>query len=310
MNDWQRSLAVLGAAFVAVGLATMLVALLIAGGPSSLASRQPNGSPSPSADGTAEPIATTGIGGALQITGDRTEVFVLDREVINDFGYALAGPEGQIRFTAHPAAISRIEYDGLTFFVEPTACALAPGERDEATGLAPVGLTCEEMAELRGSATISITGTVRLPADMAGVRGDLPETGGELSVGDEVMTFAEARLDLRRPEVIETRPGFSTRNPVVYPVTIAGSNATLEFEYDVSAPDLRLIGVTIDEGDGQVVGDGCVIDYQPLAELSRRVTVVEMTLDCPWVEIHGVGEVALSGTLVVDIAEFPASDLR
>lgn len=47
-----------------------------------------------------------------------------------------------------------------------------------------------------------------------------------------------------------------------------------------------------------------------LGQLSPRVTVAEITVDCPAVELAGVGSVPLSGTLIVDIAELPASGLR
>lgn len=310
MSDWQRSTAVLGVAFAGVGLTTMLLAFAIAGGPSTSTSPQPGESPSSGTDGPAEPLATTGIGGALTITGDRTDTFVLDRDAIDDLGYALAGPEGRIQFTGHPATISRLLFDGLEFYLDPSTCAYAPGERDEATGLAPVEVTCDDIGDVRDTATISVAGTLRLPADQAGVRGDLPATGGQVIVGDEEVTFEEASLDLRRPELIERRPGFTTRHPVVYPVTISGADAVLEFEIDVNVPDLRLMAITLGERHGEVVGDGCQIAYQRLAELSPRVSVVEMTLDCPEVDMDGAGIVAMNGSLVVDIAYFSAHGLR
>lgn len=260
-------------------------------------------SPSP-----AEIVAPTGIGGVLAVSGDRATPLLLDRVVIED-AYSLAGDDGRIFFEGSPAMVSRIQLDGLSFYLDPEDCQHTVGERDESSGLVPLDLSCVAITDIRDTATLTLEGALRLPADQLGVRGNLPSTGGELAIGNETLSFAEAALDLRRPAVLETGRGNFSRNPPVYPVLLPAENGSLEFEYDSNASHLRLLRLDLSGVEGQVAND-CEILVRQLGQLSPRVTVAETTIDCPAVELAEVGSVSLSGTLIVDIAELPASGLR
>lgn len=307
MRDWPRSIVVLGSAFTAVVAATLALAFAIVGEPATSISQQRNGVPSaaPSASEAGEPSTASGVGGVLTITGDRTERLALDREVTDGPIYALAGPDGQVGFEGQPATVSRIQVQGLSFYLDPGDCEHTAGERDDSTGLAPLEVSCGEIKDVRDTAVLTVEGTLTIPAEQLGLRGSLPPTGGEVTVGDETLTFDAAALDLQRPEIIETRPGFTTRNPVVYPVSVPGPDGTLQFEFDVNASDLRLVGLELSEGPGQVGDDGCELQFRELGQLSPRVTVVELTLDCAAVEMDGMGSLPLEGSIVIDIAEFP-----
>lgn len=256
-----------------------------------------------------EIVAPTGIGGVLAVSGDRATTLLLDREVLED-AYSLAGDDGRIFFEGSPAVVSRIQIGGLSFYLDPGDCERRVGELDDATGLAPLEVRCTGISDVRDTAVVTIEGTLRLPADQLGVRGDVPSTGGTVTVGDEMLTFAQASLDLRRPDILETGPNSFVRNPSVYPISMSGDDSTLHFEYDSNTSHIRLLQVDISGVEGQVVEDDCQIVTRQVGQLSPRVTVAEMTLECPAVVIAGVRSVPLSGTLIVDIAEVPASGLR
>lgn len=287
MDDRARSLAMLGVAIVAVVLAVVVLPPLMR--PDRI---------DPPASGEPAP-ASGGLGGTLAVSGDRTGTLTLDRAVSAD-GFALGGRDGLVAFEGQPATIARIAFDGLEFYLDPEDCTYASDERDAASGLAPLEASCAGIGDVRDTAVITVEGTLRVPADQLGLRGDLPATGGEITLGNETLAFEEASLDLRRPAVLQTGPNSFERNPPVYPVSLSGRDGTLELEYDSTARELRLIGVELPDGGGNVEGESCAVFLRGLGELSPRVAVVEVALNCTAVEVEGIGNVPLAGTLVVD----------
>lgn len=308
MTDLGRSLLVLAGAFAGVVAVTVALSGLIVGDSNVQTVERPDSGGPIASPSTAEIVAPTGIGGLLVVSGDRAETLLLDREVIED-AYSLAGDDGRVFFEGLPALVSRIQVDGLSFYLDPEDCEHTVGERDASSGLVPLDVSCVGVTDVRDTATLTVEGTLRLPADQLGVRGDLPATGGELAIGNETLSFDDAAMDLRRPAVVETGRGSYSRYPPVYPVVVSAENGSLEFEYDSTAAHLRLLGVEVSGADGRVEGD-CTISLRALGRLSPRVTVAEMSIDCPAVDFTDVGTVTLSGTLVIDIAELPASGLR
>jgi hypothetical protein len=257
----------------------------------------------------AEPEPAMGALGGLMITGDRTLSLAVDREV-DATRFTLGGPNGRIGFEGQPATISRLQVEGLEFYLEPDDCVHAPGERDPDSGLASLEVTCADIVDLRGSATVTAQGTLLLPGELLGLRGDLPQTGGEVSIGEETLAFSEASLDLRRPEVIETRPGFTTRNPTIYPVSIAGDDGRLTFEYNWELGALRLIEVELDGIVADVDPESCIIDFQVIGDVSPRASTGEMVLDCALASSQALGVVRLVGSLVVDVIALPSRGLQ
>ena len=303
----RQSLLVLSIAFAAVVVATLALTALLVGDSNPATAGQRDGEPS-SAPGVSGPAAT-GVGGVLAITGDRADALLLDREVVDD-AYALLADGGRVVFEGTPATVSRIELDGLSFYLDPGDCDYSIGERDESSGLAALGVSCVAIGDIRETVMLSVEGSLRLPADRLGVRGELPATGGRLTIGDEILAFEQAAIDLRRPEVIETGRGSYSRYPPIYPVLLPAEHGALEFEYDSTLQHLRLVRVDVAGAAGRVEDGGCTIATRRLGQLSPRVTVVEMTLECAGVDLAGVGSVPLSGSLVVDVAELPATGLR
>lgn len=302
MTAARRSIIVLAAGFGGVVAVTLFLALVIV--PPSAETPRP-----PDSSGAAAPAGSPGVLGGLTLTGDRTQSLGLDREIEGD-RFTLTGDDGRVVLEGQPATISRLLIDGVEFYLDPDDCGYSPGARDPETGLAPLGVECVEVTDVRDTATVTVEGTLWLPADLVGSRGDLPSTGGQVSVGDETLTFAEATMDLRRPALVETGPNSFVRNPPVYRVPVIGENGSLEFEFDSLESILRLAEVEVDGRVGDIDPEACSLSSRHLDELSPRVTVVELTLDCPEVEVDGLGGVPLEGTVVIDVTAFPPTGLR
>ena len=294
MNDWFRSISVLGMAFVAVVTVTIgLAGVIVPSG---------DGPPAANVDATrdaAAPSATpgtpaqpTGVGGTLTVTGDREGQLVLDRETTQD-RYGLVGPDGRILFDG-PEALARIQYDGLEFFLDPDDCAVEPGARHDPTGVAGAHVRCDDIDDVRDNGTISLEGTVGVAADLFGLRGDLPETGGSLRLGDETLTFEHARFTL-----VPFAGAFAgqlvdeTHDPP----------AAIGFGYD---PQTHAISV----GEVQFAGDtaiasGCSVGEEPIGLLNPHVRVVELTIRCDAVEIPTLGTVSLDGSVIAEVSDPP-----
>lgn len=302
MNEALRSLIFLAGGFVlmfgvTLGLAWAVTDQTLLGEPGATG-------PAPSG-GVLVPDPSSGIGGALAITGDRTATLVLSREVIDD-RYSLVGDDGQIVFGGQPPTVARIQFDGLDFFLGPDDCASAPGGRDVTTGLAPLTVRCTEISDVRDTAIITVEGTLRVSAGQFGLRGDLPRTGGTVALGEGALTFDAAVIDLQRPEfIIDPETNFVTRFPTRYPVTLEGEDGTLLFVYEYPTRQLTLVGVELASGLSGVHEAACEPSFRVLGMLSPQVTVAEMTLDCPAVTLEEEGLVPLSGTVIVDVVDFP-----
>lgn len=91
---------------------------------------------------------------------------------------------------------------------------------------------------------------------------------------------------------------------------LTGANGRLLFEFDSMQNVLRLIQVDINGQVASVGPEACSLSSRTIGELSPLVTVVEMTLDCPEVEVDERGVVPLDGSIVVDVTAFPARGLQ
>lgn len=295
INEFQRSVAILAGACVATIVVTLGLAWMITG-PGLVGVQPATGAPS---------APTSGIGGALNISGDRTATVVLNREVIED-RYALHGANGRVVFTGQPATVARMQFEGLDFFLDPGDCAYTIGERDAEMGLAPVDVRCVAISDVRHTALINVDGTLRMPAEQFGLRGDLPQTGGDIALGDETLKFDSAAINLQRPGVIvDPATNLVTRFPLTYPVTLEGDDGTLRFVYDYPTSKLQFVGVELARGLAGTHGGACEPSLRELGKLSPRVTVAEMRLDCAGVALGDLGIVPLSGALLVDVIDFP-----
>lgn len=295
VNDWFRSLGVFGTAFAAVVVFTMGSATAIVpspdGAPSAIDATPSPPAPAPEPSTPMQPGA---VGGTMIVTGDREGTLVLERETTED-RYGLVGPQGRILFGGDPPTVARVQYDGLEFFVDPDECTVTPGERHDPSGVAGADIRCEAIEDVRGGGVIGLEGEVGVAADLFGLRGDLPPSGGTVAVGDEALVLDEAQLDLGPRPTIAGEQGFR----------LAADAGFLHLAYDPQGHELSLLGVQLDGPIAYVPDGACSVTTRPLGTLNPRETVVEVTLQCSEVEVEGRGPVPVEGSIIVDVAGLP-----
>ena len=299
MNDWLRSLTVLAVSFAGVVILTVGLAVLIVPTPvgSSVApgGASPGASPTSAAIGDLDAVPAA-IGGTLVVTGDREARLVVDREA-TDGQYGLVGDDARIFLRGDPLAVVQMNLDGLSFFPEPEACTITPGRHNQQIGVASAEVRCAGLADIRDNGVVNVEGVLGIAADMLGMRGDLPPSGGSLAFGDETLTFTEAWL-------------FPFAGPVM-----AGEERTnmglvdgptgLYFTYDVHTHATALSFIEIEGDMTEVPGGACTIATSEIGKVNPRNTLVEMTIRCPAVELPDLGSIAIDGTVIVEQLEAP-----
>lgn len=308
MFEWLRSLVVLGTAFGAVVVTTLALSFAIVPDTASSAQvdrdvRLATGSPEVREIGAAptDGAPIVGAGGTLTVTGDREGTLRVDREIIEGGPYSLAGDDGRIFFEDRPITPSRIQFEGLEFFLDPDDCTVTAGGRDEATGTAPLQLSCTEIEEVRGAAVVTVEGTLRVSADMLGLRGDLPQSGGTVTIGEETLAFDSAFLE------VAPRPAIGGTGALRTATYLPAHDGGLYFAYGFQTHELELVGLQLQGGFGpseavQVPEDWCDLNLREIGVLNPRVIVYEMTLRCPAIEFEGIGPLPVEGILIVEIA--------
>lgn len=299
MNDWFRSITALGTAFASVVLVTLALATLIVSGPAVVP--QPSGGvgPVPAASAPGDPgvAGIPGLGGELTVTGDLEGTFLFNRPADGP-GYGLSSEDGRIFFDGSPLSVVQMNLDGLSFFPEPDACTITPGNLSNAIGVGRAELRCDALSDIRGNGEIAVSGTIGLPLDLLAVR-ELPHPGGSVAVGAETWTFADATLEAwQMPMIAGTR---SYNLELVDETTGAALNAT----FDVETRSLALVNVARDGADATLPGDGCSLGSDELGQLNPRTTVIELSIDCAGVEVPGLGAVGIRGTVIVERLEWP-----
>ena len=296
MHDWLRSLSVLAGAFAVLIVVTIGLAAFIV--PEAAGTGQALGTASPGASvqpGGAPSGPVTAVGGTLAVSGDREGTFVLDREAL-DQGYALAGEQGQIFFGGDPLAVERVSYDGLEFYVDEGDCSVTPGERHDPTGVAGAQVRCDDIDDIRDGGTVSMEGTVGVSADMLGLRGEMPETGGTVEVGDTTLELPFTVLFVGRPIGFAPAGGF---------VPTDDGSSWLMFDFDFQTHALVLEIVALDGVEHEIDPGDCTLNTESIGTLNPRTTTAELRIDCPAVELESGETVPIRGTLIADLIENP-----
>jgi len=309
MRRWSGSLIVLGIAFASsVAITIALVVIVVQDrGTSSNARSEP---PTPIIAAEATPPAT---GGTLSVSGDRDATFSLDHDSYDvgiepDFerGFArvefrrfgLEGEQGAIAFSTDPLVVEQIDFDGLAFYPDPNDCTITPGELNPAIGVGSARLQCGNLTDIRDAGKVSLDGAVALPADLLGMRGDLPPPGGRIEVGDRTLEFSDGRMLVQNALTEDTER---------QPLFLYGDDDTssLGFERDPETAKLFLTYVVIDEELFDIADDACAVTDDDLGPANPITTVQELTIRCDALELGSHGVVAVDATLVIDLIVSP-----
>lgn len=297
MTDGLRSLAVLAASFAGVVVVTFGLAVLIVPDPVS-STDDPGVDPSDAAS-TSAPLADldavpTAIGGTLVVTGDREANLLVDREA-TDGQYGLLGDDARVFVVGDPPSIVQMNLDGLSFFPDPDECTVTPGTLNQEIGVASAELRCDDVADIRDNGVVSVQGVVGIAADVLGMRGDLPQSGGTIMLGGETLEFGEAWM--------YSFPVFVFGNPDQTNMGLIDGRTELYFTYDPQTHAVTLARIHRDEVETEVPATACSISTSQLGKLNPRTTVLDMTLSCPAVELPDAGTVAIEGSVIVELIE-------
>lgn len=294
MNDWLRSLAVLAVSFAGVVVLTFGLAVLIV--PDPVGSTQPPDGAPTDAPATPAPVGDldeipAAIGGTLVVTGDREASLAVDREA-TDGHYGLIGDDARIFLGGDPLSVTQMNLDGLSFFPEPGDCTITPGQLNQQIGVAGAHVRCEEVADIRENGVVTVDGVLGVAADMLGMRGDLPEGGGTIALGDETLEFSDAWLYAFPLSTID--------GPDQTNMGLVDGATELYFSYDIQTHAIRLATIERSDVETVVPADACSIATRELGKLNPRTTVLDMTLACPAVELPDLGTVTIDGSVIVE----------
>ncbi|HSK47585.1 MAG TPA: hypothetical protein VLA05_06225 [Coriobacteriia bacterium] len=312
MQEGKRSLAIAGATIAGVAVVTIgLIGIMVPRPTDPL----PSASAGASADLTFPPDQ---IGGVLTVDGDRTGTLRLD-SAHSDAGFAtdgrpevtlsdlwLEGADGRIAFSRDPdEGISKIDYDGLSFFVGPEDCTVTKGALDAASRLISVGVRCAQLEDVRGNGTIALSGVVAVPSDLMGERADLPPSGGSVTIGDETLEFSEAVV-LLSGSIIN---GETERTPLtlladddgdIDPDDWWSQASVLSVEQELETGEYVLTGAQV-RGTAMELAAPCPVEAEDLGSLNFQTTVIRLHFACSDVELSSGERVSFDGTLVVDL---------
>lgn len=266
--------------------------------------------PTPTQEATFDlEIPPTVIGGRLEFTGDRSGTMALESAsglggryeiesgggvvVLPEEEVALRGPDGRLRFQPRTHEITRIEYDGLSLWVDPGQCTLTLGAVSDETGLMSALVQCAELDDIRDQGTVSVRGVVSLPADVLRGRGDMPPTGGTIEVGTRSITFGEAEIFLDGEPDEET-------NRIHWGIFTEDRTSGIHLQYDEQAVQYFLHLLTVGD-EAAILADPCPLEAEELGRINGYTTTVRLTFECN--DIPGPWEdpVSVTGSLVADV---------
>jgi hypothetical protein len=305
MKQWSRSLVVLGMAFASSVAITIALVVIVVQDRASSSNAQSEPSRPTIAQGAIPPAT----GGSLSVSGDRDATFSLDSDSYDvgidpdfergfarvEFGrFGLEGEQGAIAFSTDPLVVEQIDFDGLAFYPDPDNCAITPGELNPAIGVASARLECASLTDIRDKGTVSLDGAIALPADLLGMRGDLPPPGGRIEAGDRMLEFSDGRMLVQNALTEDTER---------QPLFLYGDDeaSSLGFERDPETAELFLTYLVIDEELFDVPEDACLVTDEDLGAVNPITTAQELTITCEPLDLGSHGVVAVAATLVIDL---------
>ena len=305
LRNAARSVAILALAMALVTLTTLALSRVLVPRPTGPFVDLPT--PAVELDLGALPTA---IGGQLTVTGDREGAMTFatarsnpgyepSSDVAGGLAYVrgdvvVAGPEGDVVFSPQTAEITRVEYDGMSFYLDPGDCVATPGGRNDDLGLLHVRIDCPRVADLRGAGVVGLEGVIAVPADALGDRGPLPSTGGSVDFGGTALEIVMA-VGL----VGGTAPMDDERVPIVAP---ADASSSLGILYDPADESWALTGIQLDGAFAELARP-CPLAAADIGRLNPETTVARLTIDCAEVAAPDGTTATLSGEIVVDLVE-------
>ena len=315
MQEGRRSLAIAVATIAGVAVVTIgLISIMVPRPTDPL----PSASAAPTADLAVPPDQ---VGGLLTVDGDRTGTLRLDTarsdpavavdggpgvNVLGDVW--LSGSDGRVAFSRDPAkGITKVDYDGLSIFVKPEDCAVSKGALNATSRLMSVGVHCAKLEDVRGNGTIALSGVVAVPSDLMGERGDLPPSGGSVSVGEQTIEFSDAAVMLGGGIIV----GETERIPLTLIAYDAGyvdsddwwSQASVLGVEQVPESGAYVLTSVQVRGEMVTLAAPCPVSGEELGDLNDWTRVVELRIDCQDAELSNGGSVSIEGSLVVDLIE-------
>lgn len=252
----------------------------------------------------------TDLGGQLIVTGDREGTMALAM-ANSTFGYepspdvagglaynrgdvVVGGPDGEVVFSPRTGEVTRVEYDGMSFYLDPGDCLATPGGRNDELGLLHVKIDCPQVADLRGTGVIGLEGVIAVPADALGDRGPLPASGGRVEFGGVALEIVMG-VGL----VGGIAPMADEHVPILAP---ADALTGLGILYDPQDGSYALSGIQID-GTFTEPARPCALGAEDIGRLNPETTVVRVTIDCADIARSDGTTAALTGEIVVDLVQ-------
>lgn len=300
-SDALKTLGILVAAIGGVAVIIFGMVALISPAPP-MESAAPSAAPSLTLD-----TPPTAVGGSVTVAGDRSGTLILERssssahyqpagdtfELVFD-PVRLEGADGVIIFSRDPKeGVTQVDYDGLTAYLDPGDCSITTGTHDLAAGLVTAELECAEVTDIRGGGTISLHGVVGLPAELFGIRGEMPSSGGTLDVDSATVEFGEAIGVIGPSTIAET-------GRIPFSLVSSDQEWVVAIEYNPETDEyvMTYIG-TGDEATAE--GGGCPLTAETIGMLSPQTSVVRLEFDCADVPLANGESGPVVGSLVVDL---------
>jgi len=255
-------------------------------------------------------VAPEAVGGRLSVEGDRTGIMTLDaatgiggRYEVREGGgvlfqppegSGLQGVDGRIVFGRGSGEVTLIDYDGLSFYLEPGECTVTHGAVNQETELMAALIECPEIADVRGKGVVSIAGVIALPADVLRGRGDLPPTGGSIEVAGTSVEFDEAEIFISEPP-----EGYDRTQWSIFTDDFASG---IHLEYDSKSGRYFLGALSVNE-DYAVLSEPCPIASDELGRINEVTTTVRLELDCRDVDVPGGATGSVTGTVIADVID-------
>jgi hypothetical protein len=241
-------------------------------------------------DGSVE-FVPSGIGGELNVTGDREVTLELAQGFSEGPGFELAAGNGKVFVESSPLSVATIYVEDLAFFPDPDACEFTPGEVNDDLGLAATRLVCPQLDDIRDNGSIAVEGYLALPADMV-IDRDLPELGGTVIVGGETWDMNEASLFIAAEFNFGGEP-----EPVYLSMWSSDYERGVNFEMDRETEGLRLASIYSPDGQTEVSGGSCSINTDFLVQVNPTTSIETIDFVCEGVDVSGAGTVPVSGSV-------------